>query len=755
MMRKKPKTSKSRTTKSRSKPRTPELRFYDVSSPFKGMSDKEIVTQLKQVGAEHELIFADSLQTLQETLLTTDPVLLLSVLSFYNLTELVGEDGALPRSTPLIQHHVEVIQALTLQHYLSEYDQRPAKSDELQTIGDLIRKSAEAFSVKRLTALDMSLAQEERNRLRIVEDFRLNTQVLRNWGHPEQVVAIVKRLFAPLDDEYEKCVGLRATSLIEMCQLIIQIAEDRITDHLSEAYAEYAASFPVVATGADSFLAFVNENRVDARRAKQLLFMHSDLFLPDCFTFTLAELAGAYPAKVDLVRVREVLDRWSYRFGDLTGQPAGYFFLGNPIWTRPLIKLDNDHYFWPILGLFISFCIEMLEALIPLNSTLLEKYQGRRGSFLEEDLEALMKQSFPRAHVYRGSQWLDPQTNTLFENDVLVIIDSYAVVVEAKSGQVTEAARRGAPLRLQSTIEELVTQPSKQANRFTAFLRQAPGVHKFPTKHGLTNEIDTTDVHEILRLSVTLDTLGGHTAAHWPDLRRSGFIAATIDPAPTLALAQLETVFEVLGTQLEKLHYLKRRAEFEGHADYIADEIDLLAFYLETAFNVGSAEFDGTPLMLYGASTGLDDYLLNARRGVMSKKPRIHLTKWWSDMLQKIEESPVQGWTERGTVLLNVSYADQQAFEKRFKRTQRTVRSKWQVLGHESLVFMPSGIGTNKDVVAALAYMNLSLEERNQRLTNAANRALAEEQATRVMVIGVDIGRNDYPYSVIVLARHA
>ena len=60
-----------------------------------------------------------------------------------------------------------------------------------------------------------------------------------------------------------------------------------------------------------------------------------------------------------------------------------------------------------------------------------------------------------------------------------------------------------------------------------------------------------------------------------------------------MALTDLEIVFELLPRVHEKLHYLERRAEFEHNADYTADEIDLLAFYLQTGFNIGEDEYDG------------------------------------------------------------------------------------------------------------------------------------------------------------------
>ena len=47
----------------------------------------------------------------------------------------------------------------------------------------------------------------------------------------------------------------------------------------------------------------------------------------------------------------------------------------------------------------------------------------------------------------------------------------------------------------------------------------------------------------------------------------------------------------------------------EKHAKFIADELDLLVFYLETGFNIGESEYDGLELNLYGISSKLDSII--------------------------------------------------------------------------------------------------------------------------------------------------
>src|SRR3546814_19200120 len=47
----------------------------------------------------------------------------------------------------------------------------------------------------------------------------------------------------------------------------------------------------------------------------------------------------------------------------------------------------------------------------------------------------------------------------------------------------------------------------------------------------------------------------------------------------------------LLTREVEKVHYLSRRREFEAHMDYEGDELDLLGFYLDNGFNIGDTEY--------------------------------------------------------------------------------------------------------------------------------------------------------------------
>lgn len=731
-----------------------------MPSLFEGMTQAEAIEHLKAMGEEFGRLFEESFRDLQERILTVDPILLLSSFAFYSLTTPAGTDRELTEDNPILQHDVELLQALTLQHRWEEFSSKPVLSTDFETFRDLVQRTTKAFFMRRFSALESSMSVQQLQRLRALEDMRVHTQAIRNWGYPQQMTRIITELFAPLDDDIEKQIGVRIAHLVDMCLNLIATTENRMNTHrdlvrpvvqaktIPDAVRKYHRSFPNLTLTPAEFLRFAEERNASLSEVQGMLISHSDLRLPDIYTFTLADFADAYPVAVESDTLRQILDAWALSFGDLADHNPEHLFMENPLWHRPVIRLDDHLFFSPIIGLFVSFCLELMESVVQSNAELYVKYERRRGEFLEDEMERLFKSAFPSAKVCRGSQWHDPVTGKDFENDLLVLIDSYLIVVEAKSGKVSKPARRGAEFRLQRTIDDLLIAPSLQAKRFADYLRDNPGIHRFPTQRGAINEVDTSSVYEVIRLNVTLELLGA-LDSRWPDLRQAGFIPADIVLAPTMSLADLEIVFEILEGTCEKLHYLVRRAQFEVNADYEGDELDLLAFYIDTGFNIGETEFDGTRLYLWAMSKLFDPYFMGWWSGQDAPKPRRRLTRWWKAILRQIERRRVPRWTELGSILLNVSYDDQVKFKKGFNRIQRNVQRHWQQPGHHNFIVLLNGPPQRRDAIVGLAYKRVTKKQRNQWMENAAADAMQEAPTNRALVIGIDVEQRDYPYSVM------
>ena len=731
--------------------------------PFEGLSPEEVDRRFIEIGEEHHAKFEESFARLQEEILKYDPLYLAATNSFYSTLDSDFRVQRRPGRTKILQHHMELLQSLLLRNRREAFGSDLAPPHAIHAVRELLSEVSNSFPMRRYTDLDPSMPEVERHRMRLLEDIRTHTQYLRNWGYPQQVRRILIDLFAPLDDELERAVGVRIQSLIEMLLGVSKLIMSRAWAHIEEVGPIFGAKsikeavehFWRVAPQADSrpedMIEFLAKEGLSLENTRSFLISYCDRFLSDVYAITFEDFAGAYPGGADEAALKKVLDGWAISFGDLAEENPEHFFMGNPVWRRPLIRLEEGAYFMPVPGLFLSFALEMMEDLIRTVPGLPAKYQRRRGKYLEDEIERQFALAFPSAKVYRGSLWHDPETGKDFENDLLVLIDSYQIVVEAKSGKVSEPARRGAPSRLVKEIKELMVEPSLQAKRFADYLQANRGTHSFRTLSGATNEVDNSGCHEAIRLNVTLDILA-NVQARWTDLRSGGFIPEGADLGVTMSLTDLELVFELFDTACEKIHYLARRFEFERNASYMADETDLLAFYIDNGFNIGDAEYDGTPLFIYGISEQLHPYFMRAWSGDKAAKPGRRYTKWWRRIINRMEEQPIIRWSEIGYMLLNLSYEEQELFEKQFRRVRRDVINGKFAPAPGGGYVMPSGAEKRRGIVIGLAYKGVEKEQRNNMIAEIALEAFRKEPVGKVLVIGVNAERafeDTYPYGVL------
>lgn len=733
--------------------------YQKISSPFEGMNENDVIDVIRKFGENFNQKFEDSFQELQARILTVDPCSLLSLFAYYDLTTSPGVNREWTEKQPILQHHVEFLQGLVLRYQEESFDFQPTLPQDFVVFRDLIKDVTRAFQMRRLAAVDPSASREQRQRFMALEDIRVHTQAVRNWGYPQQVSRIVTGLFSTLDDAIEEQLGVRVAYLVKMWFNLVNISETRLNRHrnlvmsalqaktIESAIEKSYQAFPDITSSPEELLQLATENNFSLQNVQDLLFRHSDLRLKDIYTFTIQNFVDAYPKEIEPEMLQKIIDIWSLSFGNLADLNSEHIFLGNPVWQKPLVRLKNEKIFCPIATLFINSLTEIMEAIIKSKPELYKRYEERRGKFLEEEIYQLFGSAFPSAKVYRGSQWHDPVTNKDFENDLLVLVDSYLIIVEAKSGRVTESARRGASESLKKIINKLVVEPSLQARRFASYLKDNPGLHKFINRQGNLNEVDSSNVYEVICLNITLESLGT-LYSHAPNLKKAGFISDEIDIAPTISLADIEIIFKILEGTCEKLHYLVRRTQFEQNADYSGDEIDLLAFYLDTGFNIGEVEFNRQGLSLLGMSNIFDPFFLGELPKQDTPKPRIRLTKWWKDILRQIEIQNFKGWTVIGYIILNFSYNQQLEFEKKFKKIKKIVEKFWELPEHGNICLLINERLPQRGAIVGLAYKRVTRQKRNQIIENAVEEAINISKSDRVVVIGVDIERGDYPCSI-------
>jgi hypothetical protein len=475
--------------------------------------------------------------------------------------------------------------------------------------------------------------------------------------------------------------------------------------------------------------------------------MHrSNRLVHKVFIFNLSEFIGGYPKSAAASRVEQLLSQWVFYPGELHDCKREHLFLDNPIWTQPMMWATREKLFWPIPSLFQSFCLEMMESLVCQNSILKEKYLKRRGVFLEESTAQLFRNNFPEAQYFRGSKWRNTSTNEDGENDLLIIFDSVALVVEEKSGAINPAARRGGS-SIGQEINQLLIEPGTQAQEFATLLRENPTQHDFESEVGGRNLVDSTKIKQFICLSITLERFGTLTA-QIPKLQTAGLAKQNIPVAPAMSLADLEIVLEFLETPFQLVHYLTRRTAFELKHELVGDELDLLVFYLRTGFAAKSIPDPKRPIFISGLSQKLDRFFLNAPENPVFEKPKRNLSKWWTQILEELEKKGVSRRYEIGCILLDMPDDEQDVFEKRFMERCEKVKNinPFTIENIEAMLWPIKSEVSNAVLVAAPVRASV-VPKRYAIVEDLARQAIAETGADRALVILVDTDFGPWPYS--------
>ena len=731
------------------------LTFTQLNYPFSGLSQEVIAEILVEAGRSHEIEFNESLEKLVEKISSVDVLHLLSILAFYGLSVGMTTTGKTSKNKnpTLHQAHVELVQALALRSSVSEQSSQSVQPHQVQEIWDLLISFDTAFNLKRLVQIQNAKTEQKKAVLQLQEWLRLHTNIVRNWGYFRRVISIAKRLYSGLDPLFKISVGLEATSIIDVFEGLVLYIEEVNNERfqqmrtvfkartIEKAIKTYHEIYQLPGSVEETTI-FLREQGAALNEVRFLIISHSELFLKNKFLFTIEELASSI--NIEPVAIECALSKLSYQFGDLKDSNPEHFFLGNPVWTKPLIKLPTGSYFCVIPQVFFSFIFQALDSLLSAEEIKREVQNKRRPKFLEDEIKQLFTESFPQAVFKQNFKWKDSDVE--YESDFIMQIDSHLLIVEAKSGAVSRSTLRGAPGSAKDDIQELLISPAIQSKRFADKIMELKAKQVFPETFQTLN-FDLNAIQRIIRLSVTLEDFAT-IQSQVSRLRDTGWIDKDFSAAPTIALADLEVVFDILTSVSQKIHYLVRRAELEEQMQYHGDELDLLGFYLETRFNLGKEEFEPREWIISGMSEKIDEYYVALDQGIIRKKPSLELIKWWKDIQLRIEEQCPYRWLEVAVMLLNVSLDDQRKAERRFKKIIMKFKKNWQQPEYINSIIMP--LPQRCEAVGLLAFREFQQDQCREFMRNLAAQSFSETNAERCLVIGVNIDDQDwYPYSVL------
>ncbi|WP_066219107.1 hypothetical protein [Formosa haliotis] len=714
-----------------------------------------------ELGAEANKRFENEYVELLNYFKEYDPLYLCSFCAYYFTSSEEGiDEEAIKGYLEFPQFYVEILQAFSLmaERTISAKPLHEKVEDFKSLVQNLNQNQSIGYY-----KLIKNIEQNENglNEFILRADMMLHTLAVRNWAYVGQMKTINQELAFLISEDFKRVIGFNSSDFIEVFSGLVNLIENKFNAHrnntrlfiqqknYNDVFNTYEKSFDSVEKQGEKQREQFREKIVKNLKAlKVFLLEHSDLFLSDIFTLNIEEIFNHFEGKYNKVDIEYMLENLSLSFGELSEINKDFVFLDNPIHSKPFIKTE-DGYFSSIPHMFDHLGVSLLESLIWTDVKLKNIYLEKKGKYLEEKVELLFKSSFPNARVLSGSKWYCPMDKKDYENDLIVLIEEFAIIVECKSGAISSSAKRGAPDRLFRTMKDLVISPSEQAIRFQNFLKNNPKEHLFTTKSSeVKNKVDSSKIKYFVPLGVTLSHLG-NIGCNLKKLIKANVVSNKLEElAPSISYTDLEVIFEILSSQSEKIHYLSRRREFEAHVEFNGDEIDLFAFYLDNGFNIGEVEYNDTTHFDFTLkSKELDPYMIGKHRGVEVKKPILKKTKYWQDLLDKIELR-TKNWLINSFILLNLPEQDQKEYERNLKILKKRILDG-KVEKKYNYMLMKVGVERRRYTLAGFPYKDIDKVTRNNLINDIIAEGLEDENSRGVLVIGYDLNYNHYPYSVI------
>jgi hypothetical protein len=378
---------------------------------------------------------------------------------------------------------------------------------------------------------------------------------------------------------------------------------------------------------------------------------------------------------------------------DVSGQDADdlvhdFFSGANPLRRRPLLRHSSGRRVVTHDAMLVPAVREAIEKTLK-SANRVNAYYKQRAAIVEQEAVRFLASIFPTATVHEAFEYFipdpakpsetTPATYTkLVESDGLLLIDDVAVVVEAKSGALSDKARSGNRARLRSDLKGLVTSASDQAARMR---KRILDDGKLRLRDGTI--IDLDHVREVYTVAVTLEDLTGLVTVT-DDLVLAGLVPTDFLPW-IVSLHDLRIVSELVERPAEFLLFLRRRTLPELTRRFIAiDELDLFLHLLRTGLYVEpdpavlAAEMPHLPVttsqrrkfkeqrteFLTSRTGPLDDWYAyrTGQRTTPAPKPAINAEPEILALVDQITAAQEKGWLSTTTCLISADTALRRKF---------------------------------------------------------------------------------------------
>ena len=662
-----------------------------------------------------------------------------------------------PLINNILPHHVELLQALALTLPFREWGRNPATPDAIQGSIDAVVDLAASFLHRRAIALHQARGEQEHAVLLLQERMRAHTQIVRNWDYMSPMVRLSTELYGSLDPDFRVTHGFGATDVVVVSDALREVLEKRVNERFKLLRKIFGARDKLtlvrryyslnrdVKGDPEEFIRTIPESATLEMVMSRLL-AHADLALAQQVVVDVDELSAVTERSSEVVRL--VLHKLSLQPGDLKADQIEDYFLENPVWTAPGMEVSGQFFFPMPQGVFSH--IHTLMRSLATEAGVEGRLQMRRAKFLERKIEEIVTGVFPSTDFTTNAQWT--LNGRRFETDLIGQVDSAAVVIEAKSAALTAQGLRGAPDRVRRHVRDLVVAPAEQSLRLEQVIWQAKAGDSASLTVTSSLGLEPDKIDTVVRISVTLDDFSIISSAE-PELTTAGWLPPDLRLPPTLSVANLRCVAEILCEPIYFLHYFAERGRIQKTTRLIGDEVDCLGLYLETGFNIVSVEDEDPYLVISGISHLVDNFYMSAEAGVKLDRPRPKVYPQLERVIRQLQSKAPEGWLTIGLDLLRIGDVEEQKriFRVVEKLRKRVVKTYLDPAHPDSVVVTPQA---HREVcIAFYVFTEKLAEKRYTNVEQLAGNAMAEHGSKRCIVVARKIEAWDRPYEFVGIVR--
>ena len=493
---------------------------------------------------------------------------------------------------------------------------------------------------------------------------RIHEIAVRSPGYQHHHIELLRDLFRPFDSDLLETCGFTVDEAIAASWAVREYVNESIMSLIEEGRKQYRLVPKILRTGTADDLAAIGipedvsrfllalpqkkrEERAIAYLAGRVWNSFHSAMVVDGPTI-------ANRANIDLGSASAFLDAFSLPFGQkriADNWPSRY----QPQYLAPLIRLDEDAYF-AHLNTALPWAVRSnLERKLR-DAGLWQSYERHRSDTVEAEALRLLTAILAGGRSFRNLQYSMPDAHgnlVQYEVDGLILYDEVLVVVEAKGGSISAAARRGAP-SLEEDLKEILGRAHEQAARATKYLRSTDEA-VFRTADGEELVFGLSDFSRVIEVAVTLDPISAFVA-NW-----AGILESQDLEAPhfrwSVELLHLRIIAEVIDFGPQFVHYVDCLSRVPPGVLDFNDVLDTLGRYFKNGLNfdfeLSHPATAGIRLLTHTAA--FDDYFLHemGERQSPARKPTMALDPDTYSILKALCKSATPGFVERACEVLD------------------------------------------------------------------------------------------------------